>query len=87
MQTQFLIKENLQQFDAQNLINKYSLKFHSSRHLFSKYTHHCTDCSNINIEKYNVKKLNKKISQKTKFPFYNNKYVAGIKLLVLFYLR
>ncbi len=52
MNTKFLLKDELQQPDAQSLLKKYSLRLHSSGRLFSKCA--VDGCSNIDIEIHHV---------------------------------
>lgn len=78
MNTKFLLKDELQQPDAQSLLKKYSLRLHSSGRLFSKCA--VDGCSNIDIEIHHVKKLGRRIDQNGKITGLtsNSKRLSGI---------
>jgi hypothetical protein len=82
MSTKFLLKDQFQQPDAINFLNKYSLRLHSSYHLFSRCA--VEGCCNTDIEIHHVKKLarcvdsNGEISVLTS----NNKRLSGLNAIL-----
>jgi hypothetical protein len=82
MNTTFLLKDDFQQPDAQNLLKKYSLRLHSSSHLFSKCA--VAGCSNVDIEIHHVKKLGRRVDRNGKITVLtsNNKRLSGISAVL-----
>jgi retron-type reverse transcriptase len=82
LSTKFLLENQFQQPDAQSLLNKYSLRLHSSRHLFSKCA--VNGCSNADIEIHHVKKLGRRIDANGKISVVtsNNKRLSGISAIL-----
>lgn len=82
MNTKFLLKDDFQRPDAQNLLKKFLLRLHSSSYLFSKCA--VSDCSNIDIEIHYVKKLGRCIDSNGKITVLtsNNKRLSGISAIL-----
>ena len=82
MSAKFLLKDGFQRPDVPNLLKKYSLRLHSSSHLFSKCA--VADCFNIDIEIHHVKKLGRRIdcNEKITVVTSNNKRLSGISAIL-----
>lgn len=82
LNAKFLLNNPSQQPDAQSLLNKYSLRFHFSYHLFYKCA--IDGCSNIDIEIHHVRKLGKRITSNGKISVLtsNNKRLSGISAIL-----
>jgi hypothetical protein len=82
MNTKFLIQDNFQQPDAQNLLKKYYLRLHSSNRLFSKCA--VAGCCNIDIEIHHVKKLGRRVDRNGRITVVtsNNKRLFGISAIL-----
>ena len=78
MSSKFLLKDKLQQPDVRSLLNKYSLRLHSSSRLFSKCA--VEGCSNIDIEVHHVKKLGRSVDRGGRITVFssNNKRLYGL---------
>jgi hypothetical protein len=82
LNTKFILKNSSQPPDVQNLLNKYSLRFQSNHHLFSKCV--VDGCSNIDIEIHYVKKISKRITSNGKINVLtsNNKQLSGLNAIL-----
>jgi len=82
MNTKFLLESHYQQPDAKSLLNKYSLRLHSSRFLFSKCA--VDGCFNSDIEIHHVKKLGRRVYSNGKISVLtaNNKRLSGISAIL-----
>jgi hypothetical protein len=78
MNSKFLIKDDFQQPDEINFLNKYSLRFYSSSSLFSQCA--VFTCQNIDIEIHHIKKLAKRINSNSKLTILTtkNKKLSGL---------
>ena len=82
MNTKFLLKTHHQQPDAKSLLNKYSLRQHSSHFLFSKCA--VDGCFNSDIEIHHVKKLGRRVDSNGKISVLtaNNRRLSGISAIL-----
>lgn len=82
MNRKFLLKDTFQQSDAQTVLNKYSLRLHSSSRLFSKCA--VANCLNTDIEIHYVTKLGKRVDRDGKVIVVtsNNKRLSGLSAVL-----
>jgi len=82
MNTKFLLENQFQKPDEENLLKKYSLRLHSSRFLFSKCA--VSGCQNTDIEIHHIKKLGRRIDSNGKINVLtsNNKRLYGISAVL-----
>lgn len=82
MNKKFLLKDKFQESDAQNILNKYSLRLHSSSRLFSKCV--VSGCFNADIEIHYVTKLGRRVERDGKVIVLtsNNKRLSGISAVL-----
>ena len=82
MSHKFLLENTYQEPDPESLFNKYSLRLHSSRFLFSRCA--VRNCCNTDIEIHYVKKLSRRIDSSGKISVLtsNNKRLYGLSALL-----
>jgi hypothetical protein len=81
MSKKFLLTKKFRESDAQNILNKYSLRLHSSSRLFSKCL--VANCFNTDIEIHYVTKLGRCVKRDKKVVVLtsNNKFITGISAI------
>lgn len=82
MNQKFLLENKYQEPDAESLFNKYSLRLHSNRFLFSRCA--VKNCCNTDIEIHHVRKLSRRIDSNGKISVltFNNKRLYGLSAIL-----
>ena len=82
MNQKFLLENKYQEPDAESLFNKYSLRLHSNRFLFSRCA--VKNCCNTDIEIHHVRKLSRRIDSSGKVSVLtsNNKRLYGLSAIL-----